>query len=82
MHAPQLHLFRRAPKPDLYCLVSQNAALPGFISGTGWEYAGTFQGLADIPQCRAERPAREAVEKLGYYVFQAVPKREQAGANG
>ncbi|MGY2049866.1 hypothetical protein [Methylobacterium sp. JK268] len=61
-------VFRRKEKPALRCAVRQDRPVPGFVSGDGWEYAGTVDGETAPAGFRA-KAAREATSQVGYYVF-------------
>jgi hypothetical protein len=74
MPTPTLHVFQRSPEPDLYCAVSETRAIPAFVRGNSWRYAGRMLG-PDLASLGApDGKAAEAVERLGFYIFHSVQR--------
>lgn len=66
------NLFRNQARPDLYCAVAEDKAVPLFIREPGWEFAGHIMDKSAAPPGFREAPARSASSLLGFYVFHCV----------
>jgi len=77
--APSYNLFRRADKPDLYCAVPEDRAVPIFVRGDHWAFAGRITKAAALPGFQAEQ-ARSGVRLNGFHLFMAHRTGFTAGA--
>ena len=68
--APSYNLFRHAGKPDLYCAVPDDRAVPSFLRGEHWAFVGRIKQAAALPGFQEEQ-ARSGVRLNGFYVFMA-----------
>lgn len=64
-----LNLFRKSGDIVSICAVPDGGALPPFLQGAGWTFAGKVADIAgELPA--AERASfREVLRETGYYVF-------------
>ena len=67
---PSYDLFRREDKPDLYCAVPEDRAVPVFLRGDHWACAGRITEAAALPGFRGDL-ARSGVRLNGFYLFMA-----------
>ena len=77
--APSYTLFRREDKPDLYCAVPEDRAVPIFVRGDHWAFAGRITKAAALPGFQAEQ-ARSGVRLNGFHLFMAHRSGFTAGA--
>jgi len=68
--APSYTLFRREDKPDLYCAVPEDRAVPTFLRGDHWAFAGRITRAAAFPGFQVDQ-ARSSVRLNGFYLFMA-----------
>ena len=68
--APSYNLFRHADKPDLYCAVPEDRAVPSFLRGDHWAFVGRITRAAPLPGFQEEQ-ARSGVRLNGFYLFMA-----------
>jgi len=68
--SPTYNLFRREDKPDLYCAVPQDQAVPSFLRGDHWAFVGTITKAATLPGFQEEQ-ARSGIRLNGFYLFMA-----------
>ena len=66
------NLFRREDKPDLYCAVPVDRAVPVFLRGDHWACVGRITEAAALPGFRGGL-ARSGVRLNGFYLFMAHP---------
>ena len=64
------NLFRREDKPDLYCAVPEDRAVPVFLRGDHWACVGRITEAAALPGFRGDL-ARSGVRLNGFYLFMA-----------
>jgi hypothetical protein len=68
--SPTYTLFRRADKPDLYCAVPEDRAVPTFLRGDHWAFVGRISEAEALPGFQEEQ-ARSGVRLNGFYLFMA-----------
>jgi hypothetical protein len=68
--APSYNLFRREDKPDLYCAVPEDRAVPTFLHGDHWAFVGRVTRATALPGFQ-EKQARSGVRLNGFYLFMA-----------
>ena len=68
--SPTYNLFRREEKPDLYCAVPEDRAVPTFLRGENWAFVGRISEAAALPGFQEEQ-ARSGVRLNGFYLFMA-----------
>src|SRR3954468_621466 len=68
--SPTCNLFRREEKPDLYCAVPEDRAVPTFLRGDNWAFVGRISNAAALPGFQEEQ-ARSGVRLNGFYLFMA-----------
>src|SRR4051794_6584478 len=68
--APSYTLFRSEDKPDLYCAVPEDRAVPVFVQGDHWTFVGRITRAAALPGFQEEQ-ARSGVRLNGFYLFMA-----------
>ena len=68
--APSYTLFRREDKPDLYCAVPEDRAVPVFVRGNHWTFVGRITRAGALPGFEEEQ-ARSGVRLNGFYLFMA-----------
>src|SRR5919112_1428897 len=69
---PSYNLFRREDKPDLYCAVPEDHAVPTFLRGDHWAFVGRITEAAALPGFRGDL-ANSGVRLNGFYLFMAHP---------
>ncbi len=70
--SPAYNLFRHKGDPELCCAVSQDRAVPLFISDESWRFDQTVAQADRAPRGFREHAARHAFLLNGYYLFQAA----------
>ena len=65
-------VFRRRRQPELRCAVPEGKPKPVFIQDGAWEFDSTLTEPAARPVGFRLRPARHAMQTLGYYLFDAM----------
>ncbi len=65
---PLYNLFQRENKPDLYCAVPEDRAVPAFLRGNDWAFVGRITEGAALPGFW-EDCARSSVRLNGFYLF-------------
>lgn len=68
--SPSYNLFRREDKPDLYCAVPDDWAVPTFLRADHWALVGRITKAAALPGFQEEQ-ARSGVRLNGFYLFMA-----------
>ena len=69
------NVFRRKREPNLCCAVPQRRPVPEFIQGETWDFGWTIADPVTIPLGFQPEAAAEAMRLMGYYLFQAFPRR-------
>ncbi|KAB1072531.1 hypothetical protein F6X53_28000 [Methylobacterium soli] len=69
------NVFRRKREPNLCCAVPQRRPVPEFIQGETWDFALTIADPVTVPLGFQPEAAAEAMRQIGYYLFQAFPRR-------
>ncbi len=67
--AVTFNLFRRRSSPDLFCAVAQAHAVPAFIDGEDWSFAGVVRRDSDAPRGFKPADARLGAHLNGFYLF-------------
>lgn len=65
------NVFHRKRQPALRCAVRQDRAVPIFIQGETWEFAGTVSVEQRLPGFHPQA-AEEAMRHAGYYLFHTL----------
>ena len=74
------NLFRRRDEADLYCAVSVDRAVPGFLTDDIWEFAQSLD-LSTLSGFDA-KAAEEAAHVNGFYLFHSAGHdRQEAQEN-
>ena len=68
--SPTYTLFQHEDKPDLYCAVPEDRAVPTFLRGDHWAFVGRISEAAALPGFQEEQ-ARSGVRLNGFYLFMA-----------
>jgi hypothetical protein len=68
--SPTYNLFQREDKPDLYCAVPEDRAVPTFLRAGSWAFVGRITEAAALPGFQEEQ-ARSGVRLNGFYLFMA-----------
>ena len=68
--SPTYNLFQHEDKPDLYCAVPEDRAVPTFLRGGHWAFVGRITKAAALPGYQEEQ-ARSGVRLNGFYLFMA-----------
>lgn len=71
-HRPDrsFNLFRRVDAPELRCAVPQDRAVPPFIKGEDWEFAGTLGAEETVPRGFDPGQAGTFARWNGFYLFE------------
>jgi hypothetical protein len=64
------NLFQHEDKPDLYCAVPEDRAVPTFLRADHWAFVGRITEAAALPGFQEEQ-ARSGVRLNGFYLFMA-----------
>lgn len=76
--AESFNLFRRVGAPELRCAVPQDRAVPGFIRGDGWEFAGTLETRDSAPSGFDPELADTFARWNGFYMFETWRRERPA----
>jgi hypothetical protein len=68
--SPSYNLFQREDKPDLYCAVPEDRAVPTFLRGENWTFVGRITEASALPGFRGDQ-ARSGVRLNGFHLFMA-----------
>src|SRR3954466_3531239 len=68
---PAYNLFRHKLMPDLFCAVSQDCPVPGFIEGSAWAFAGTVSERTLAPAGLDSEAAAAGMRRSGFVMFQS-----------
>lgn len=66
------NLFQRKSDRDLYCAVSEDRPVPGFLSGEAWEYRRTIVEHLAAPSGFKLDAAEAASRLTGFYLFMTL----------
>ena len=77
--SPTFTLFRREDKPDLYCAVPDDRAIPTFLRGENWAFVGRISETTALPGFQEDQ-ARSGVRLNGFYLFMAHHTSFRIGA--
>jgi hypothetical protein len=78
--SPIYNLFQREDKPDLYCAVPEDRAVPTFLRADHWMFVGRITKAAALAGFQEEQ-ARSGVRLNGFYLFMAHRALVTAGAH-
>ncbi|WP_062015043.1 hypothetical protein [Aureimonas sp. AU4] len=67
-----LNLFRKDGELVSLCAVPDGGALPHFLHGAGWAFAGKVADIAEQLPAAERATFREVLRETGYYVFVAA----------
>ena len=76
--SPTYNLFQREEKPDLYCAVPEDRAVPTFLHPENWAFVGEITEGTALPGFW-EDCARSSVRLDGFYLFIAYGTGFAAG---
>ncbi|ACA18273.1 conserved hypothetical protein [Methylobacterium sp. 4-46] len=66
------NVFLRKHKPGVCCAVREDMPVPAFLAPENWSYGYTARSEADVPVGFQPWAAREAADRLGFYLFQDI----------
>jgi hypothetical protein len=64
------NLFRSKSETGVYCAVPEDRAVPGFLTGEGWEFSGKAGPQSSAPVGFNGAAAVTGVRFNGFYLFQ------------
>jgi hypothetical protein len=76
------NLFRRREETGVVCAVPEDRAVPGFLQGQAWEFAGKVDGRLPPPIGFDRRAASSGVRFNGFYLFQAFSGQRRCHESG
>jgi hypothetical protein len=63
------NMFRRSDDQEIFCAVSEDQPVPGFIDGVSWLYHGTVRDDRAVPIGFLPHVARKVSDLNGFYLF-------------
>jgi hypothetical protein len=72
------NLFRRCLGSEVYCAVPEDRAVPSFIRGDTWEFAGKLEPQRGRLITFDMADVESSVRSSGYFLFNSAPARSRA----